>query len=145
MDVPEVAPLVGLSAEAELTVTDADTALAVGSGDVAVLATPRLVALAEAATLAALAGRLDAGRTSVGTRVEFDHLAATAVGASVVARAQLIAASQRRLQFEITVYQGQAVVAQGRVERVVVDRDRFLAKAAGQAPDGTGTAIRVSR
>ena len=73
----------GLSARVELTVTDADTAQALGSGDVPVLATPRVLALAEAATVAALAARLDTGQTTVGTRVELDHVAATAVGRHV--------------------------------------------------------------
>jgi len=119
----------GLSARVELTVTDADTAQTLGSGDVPVLATPRVLALAEAATVAALAARLDTGQTTVGTRVELDHVAATAVGRHVTALAILAKVDGRRLLFDIVVRDGDELVAEGRVERVMVDRQRFLAKA----------------
>jgi predicted thioesterase len=119
----------GLSARVELTVTDADTAQALGSGDVPVLATPRVLALAEAATVAALAARLETGQTTVGTRVELDHVAATAVGRRVTVLAILAKVDGRRLLFDIVVRDGDELVAEGRVERVMVDRQRFLAKA----------------
>jgi len=119
----------GLVARVELTVTDAETAQAVGSGDVPVLSTPRVLALAEAATVAATTGRLDSGLTTVGTRVELDHRKATPVGRTVVAEATLAKVDGRRLLFEVVVRDGQTVVAEGRVERVLVDRHRFLAKA----------------
>ncbi|MEV5819567.1 hotdog domain-containing protein [Micromonospora harpali] len=129
----------GRAARVELTVTDADTALGVGSGDVAVLGTPRVVALAEAATVAATAGALPPDGTTVGTRVELDHLAPTPVGRTVVAQARLTDVDGRRLGFEVTVTDdaGQSV-ARGRVERVLVDRRRFAARATG-AQAGAGT------
>lgn len=119
----------GLSARVELTVTDADTAQAFGSGDVPVLATPRVLALAEAATVAALAAGLDTGQTTVGTRVELDHVAATTVGRRVTALAILAKVDGRRLLFDIVVRDGDELIAEGRVERVMLDRQRFLAKA----------------
>lgn len=121
----------GLGARVELTVTDADTAQALGSGDVPVLGTPRVLALAEAATVAATATRLDSGLTTVGTRVELDHLAATPVGRTVTAEATLTDADGRRLTFQVVVRDGTTVVAEGRVDRVVVDRQRFVEKAFG--------------
>jgi fluoroacetyl-CoA thioesterase len=121
----------GLAAQVELTVGHADTAQALGSGDVPVLATPRVVALIESATVAATAASLEPGNTTVGTRIELDHLAATAVGRRVVAEAHLVAIDGRRLTFEVAVHDGDTVAAQGRVERVVVDRGRFLSKLAG--------------
>ncbi len=121
----------GLSARVELTVTDADTAQAVGSGDVPVLGTPRLIALAEAATVAATASRLDAGATTVGTRIEFDHQAATAVGRRVTVLATLAKIDGRRLFFDIVVRDGAEQVAEGRVERMIVDRQQFMARAFG--------------
>jgi predicted thioesterase len=117
---------VGASAQLELTVTDADTAQAVGSGDVPVLATPRVLALAEAATVRALARHLATGTTTVGSRVELEHVAPTAVGRTVVAQARLATVDGRRLTFEVGVRDGDTVVAQIRVERVLVDRQRFL-------------------
>ncbi|WP_346533142.1 hotdog domain-containing protein [Micromonospora sp. DPT] len=120
----------GLTARVELTVTDADTAQAVGSGDVPVLGTPRLLALAEAATVAATATHLPAGSTTVGSRVELEHRAATPVGRTVVAQARLAEVAGRRLVFEVTVTDGGETVAEGRVERALVDRQRFVARAA---------------
>ncbi|MCM0678993.1 thioesterase [Micromonospora phytophila] len=128
---PAVAP--GLTARVELTVTDADTAEAVGSGDVPVLGTPRVLALAEAATVAAIATRMPSGSTTVGVRVELDHLAATPVGRTVIAQARLVTVDGRRLLFEVTVSDGDETVAQARVERVLVDRERFVARATRSA------------
>jgi predicted thioesterase len=127
---PEPALTPGLTARVELTVTDTDTAQAVGSGDVPVLGTPRVLALAEAATVAATAARMPSGSTTVGTRVELDHRAATPVGRTVVAQARLAAVEGRRLHFEVSVSDGDETVAEGRVERVLVDRQRFVERAA---------------
>jgi predicted thioesterase len=125
----DAASWVGAVTRVQLTVTDADTAQALGSGDVPVLGTPRVIALAEAATVGATATRLPPGVTTVGTRVELEHRAATPIGRTVVAEARLAKTDGRRLIFEIVVREGESVVADGRVERVVVDRRRFLEKA----------------
>ncbi|MDI1465754.1 hotdog domain-containing protein [Catellatospora sp. KI3] len=119
----------GLTAKVQLTVGDADTAQALGSGDVPVLATPRVVALAEAATVAATARALESGQTTVGVRVELDHRAATPIGRLVTAEALLAKVDGRRLFFEVTVRDGDTVAAEAKVERVLVDRHRFLEKA----------------
>jgi len=115
----------GLSARVELVVADSDTALAVGSGDVAVLATPRLLALCEQATVAAAAPGLDPGETTVGSRVELDHLSPTPVGTPVVAIAVLESVDGPRLTFTVSAVQEGREVARGVVRRVVVDRARF--------------------
>jgi predicted thioesterase len=120
----------GLSARVELVVGDADTAQTLGSGDVPVLGTPRALALCEAASVAVTASRLPADTTTVGTYVEFNHLAPSMVGAVVVAEARLAKLEGKRLSFEVTVRQGDTVVAEGRVERMVVNRHGFLKKAA---------------
>ena len=117
----------GLSAEITLTVTDSDTAIALGSGDVPVLGTPRVIALCEETTVAAVAGQLPEESTSVGTRVECDHMKPSMVGETVTARATLVDVDARRLQFTITVADADGgAVAVARVWRVVVERDRFL-------------------
>jgi len=118
----------GLRATVSLTVSDADTAIALGSGDVPVLGTPRVVALCEQATCAALAGHLDPGRTTVGTRVELDHLAATAVGRTVHAEAVLVEVDGPRLRFYVRAHDGDTDLAVGSVRRVAVDVERFLGK-----------------
>ncbi len=108
------------------TVTDADTAIAVGSGDVPVLGTPVLLAWLEQATLAAL--ELEDGQTSVGTRVEVEHSAASAVGAQVTATASVLRRDGRLVIFTVAAHDGARLVASGEVRRVVVDRERFLAR-----------------
>ncbi len=119
----------GLTASASFDVTDADTALALGSGLVPVLATPRLLAWCEAVTVLAIASGLDEGRTSVGSRVQLDHLRATPVGGRLTVNAQLVHADGRLLRLEVTALDESAtVVAHGQITRVVVDRERFLAR-----------------
>lgn len=120
----------GLRAAFDHTVAEPDTAVALGSGDVPVLGTPRVLALAEQATVAALAGALDPGTTSVGTRVELDHLAASPVGAAVRVSAELERVQGRRLEFAVELRDGERLAARGRVTRVLVDRDAFLDAAA---------------
>jgi fluoroacetyl-CoA thioesterase len=119
----------GLSASVELIVSDADTAVAMRSGSVPVLATPRLIALAEEASVAALEGHLAAGETSVGTKMQIDHLAATGVGKKVRAEASVEKVNGRRVIFTVSVSDDRGLVAVGRVTRVVVDVERFLDKA----------------
>lgn len=127
MEFPEFEP--GLSARVELTVTDADTAQSLGSGDVPVLGTPKVLALAEAATVAATARLIPGGVTTVGTRAEIDHQAPTPVGHHVTALATLTEVDGRRLTFDVVVRDGENLVAEVRVHRVVLDRQRFIAKA----------------
>ncbi len=118
----------GLSAKLELSVKDADTAVAFASGDVPVLATPRIVALCEEAAVRALGAALEPGQTSVGMRIQLDHLQPTAVGSVVAAEATLEKVEGRRLTFTVTVTDDCGLVAAGKVTRVIVDRARFLEK-----------------
>jgi predicted thioesterase len=117
----------GLAAHVHLLVEQQDTAVALGSGDMPVLGTPRIVALAEEAANAAVAGALPGGRTTVGTRVEIQHRAPTPPGREVAATALLVGVDGRKLTFDVTVRDGDEVIATAVVERVMVDRDRFLA------------------
>ena len=119
----------GLTAEVELTVADADTAQALRSGSVPVLATPRVVALCEETSVAAVEGRLEEGQTTVGMRIQLDHLAPTAVGQTVNCESTLESIKGRRLTFTVSVNDARGLVAAGKVTRVVVDEDRFLEKA----------------
>ncbi|MFM9050167.1 MAG: thioesterase, FlK family [Actinomycetota bacterium] len=112
-------------------VTHDDTALALGSGDVPVLATPRLIAWLEAATVEATVDLPD-GDTSVGTRVDVEHLLASPVGAAVTAHAQVVHRDDRLVRFEVTAFHdlgdGPVLVAHGHVTRVVVNREKFFAR-----------------
>lgn len=116
----------GTTASVSFTADDEATAIALGSGDVPVLGTPKLVALVEQAAVAALAGALPDGTTSVGTHVDVHHLAPTRVGSTVVADATITAVDDRRISFAVRVTEEGDVVARGTHVRFVVDRQRFL-------------------
>jgi fluoroacetyl-CoA thioesterase len=123
----------GLAARESLIVTSAYTALALRSGDVPVLATPRLLALCEQASCQAIDAALGRGRTSVATRVQFDHLAPVAIGRTVVAEASVARVEGRRVTFTLLATLDSddcgIVVGAGRLTRVLVDEATFLAKA----------------
>jgi predicted thioesterase/GNAT superfamily N-acetyltransferase len=126
------------AARLAFTVTADDTAVALGSGDVPVLATPRLIAWLEAATVAALGAQgspLPTDETSVGTRVDIEHLAASPVGASVEATAEVIHRDGRLVRFAVAAHHdsgaGPVLVARGEVTRVVVRRAPFLERLGG--------------
>ncbi len=119
----------GLHGSTKLVVADADTAIALHSGDVPVLGTPRLIALCEEAALVAVADQLPLGQTTVGMRVQIDHLAPTLVGSSVAAEATLDRVEGRRLTFTVSVSDHCGLVAAGKVTRVIVDTEQFLDKA----------------
>jgi fluoroacetyl-CoA thioesterase len=118
----------GLRGSATLVVKAEDTASALGSGDIDVLGTPRLIALCEAATVSALAGQLDDEACSIGMRIRVDHLQPTPVGASVTAEAMLDKIDGRRLTFTVSVSDGGGLVAAGKITRAIVDRASFLDK-----------------
>ena len=123
----------GLAGSVTHVVTDADTALAQGTGSVPVLATPHVVLLAERAAVAAVEGHVPAGHTTVGYRIQLDHLAPVAVGESVTAEAVLETIEGRRLTFRVSVKYRSGLVAAGRITRVAVEQERFLQRAAGTA------------
>jgi fluoroacetyl-CoA thioesterase len=120
----------GHQATLEFTVTDDDTAAALGSGDLPVLGTPRLLAWAEAVTCAAVEGSLEDGQTSVGSRVQLDHLGASPVGATLRVTATVRHLDGRLVRFEVVAEHAsdEKVVGHGEVTRVVVQRDRFLSR-----------------
>lgn len=118
----------GLSAIVDLTVTDADTALAMRSGEVPVLATPRILALVEEATMRALDGHLGQGSSTVGMRVQLEHISPTPIGGTVRAEANLERVEGRKLSFRVSARDERGLVAAGKVTRVVVDVERFMDK-----------------
>jgi len=136
--VPGVSLAAGLRATVRAVVTEADTAAAMGSGDVPVLATPRLLALAEAAAVAAVAPQLADGLTSVGTSVSLEHRRASPLGAEIVVEAELTEVDGSRLVFgfiaRVDGTDEDLVLGAGTVERVVVDRARFINRTSAAPP-----------
>jgi len=116
----------GLAGRATLTVSPEDTAVALRSGAVPVLGTPRVVALAEEATCAAVQDDLEADQTTVGMRVQLDPLAPSGVGARVTAEATLEKVDGRRLVYTVSVSDDHGLIAAGKITRVVVETDGFM-------------------
>ena len=116
-----------------MTVRHGDTAIALGSGDVPVLGTPQVLALAENATTTALAEHLEQSETTVGIRVELEHLATASVGDEVMATATVTEVDGKRIHFAVECHSGTRLIAKGVITRVLVDRVSFIAKAAAEA------------
>jgi predicted thioesterase len=127
------APSVGLRGTAALKVAPEHTAQAFGSGSVPVFSTPRLVALMEEAAVSVLAGRLEAGQTSVGRRIDISHLAATPVGQTVRAEAEIVSIDGRRIRFGVAAWDEAEKIGEGVHDRIVVDEQRFLERIAQKA------------
>lgn len=117
-----------LTHTSQLLVTAADTATAAGSGDMPVLATPRMIALMENAAMLAVADELDEGLSTVGGEMNVRHLAPTPVGATVEASALLVSVEGKRLTFHVTARQGDKLIGEGTHTRFIVNRLTFLSK-----------------
>ena len=123
----------GITGAASTRVTQANTAQALGSGAVPVYATPALVALVEQAAVDALAPHLPPGSTTVGVRIDVQHLAATPIGMEVRAQATLRAQEGRTLILDVAAHDDIELIAQGVHERVLVDQQRFMARVMSKA------------
>lgn len=119
---------IGLKYQSRVVVSADNTALKLGSGDMEVFATPAMIALMENAAMNAVASSLDEGATTVGTMMRSSHVKASAVGATITAEAELIAADGRRLTFAVKAWDEQGIIGEGEHERFIVDRERFLSK-----------------
>ena len=118
----------GLSATARTTVTAANTARTMGSGDLEVFATPALVALMEQAALQAVAPALPEGSTTVGAEMNCSHIKPSPLGAAITATAVLTAAEGRKLTFTVGASDRHGIIGEGTHVRFIVDRERFMAK-----------------
>jgi fluoroacetyl-CoA thioesterase len=116
----------GLSAEIEITVGKADTALNLGSGSIAVYATPALVALMEHAAVRALEGHLSPGQTTVGGHIDIHHIAASPVGMQVRAQAELVEVQGRKLTFHIQAWDEVEQIGEADHIRFVINDDEFM-------------------
>lgn len=114
---------------AALTVTDEVTAAAVGSGMLPVFATPSMIALMEKAAAESVAPQLDAGMTTVGTKLDVAHTAATPVGMTVRVETELTEIDGRRLIFTVRAFDELGEIGSGTHERFIVNAEKFLAKA----------------
>jgi len=118
----------GVTGEATTTVVHENTAAAVGAGGVEVFGTPMMIALIENASWHTVAAALDQGYVTVGTHVNVSHLAATPLGQTVRATAELIEIEGRRLVFRVEAYDERQKIGEGQHERTIVHLDRFLSR-----------------
>ena len=123
----------GTKGHVEAIVTSEMTARVIGSGELEVLATPKLAALVEEAAWRSVSGALDEGQTTVGTKLELSHLAPTPTGMRLSCDTTLSSVDGKRLSFSFEAHDGEGRVAEGTHERFIVDSGRFLAKAKGSA------------
>jgi len=119
---------IGLTHTSNLVVADGNTAIALGSGDMPVLATPAMMALMENAAMLAVASELEDGETTVGGHIESSHLRPTPVGTEVAATATLEKIDGRKLYFKIVASQGETIIGEGTHLRFIVNREKFLSK-----------------
>ena len=117
---------VGLVSEATATVEAQLLATAMGSGNVAVYATPAMVALMEAAAVAALAPALRGDQSSVGIALDVKHLAATPLGQQVRARAEVVQVHGKRVTFRVQAWDEHELIGEGTHVRYVIDIARFM-------------------
>lgn len=108
-----------------LTVTENMTALAVGSGDMPVLATPMMMALMENAAMLAVKDKLPEGFTTVGGHIESSHLKPSKIGAVVKAEAEVTKVDGKKIEFRITAYSGDTLLGEGTHLRFIVDKEKF--------------------
>lgn len=120
---------VGAKNFVELTVTESDTALAMKSGSLKVLATPKLICLVEEAAATLAEKFLSAEYTSVGTNLNVNHIAPTPIGFKVRAEVELIEIDGRKLIFNVSAVDDSGEIFNGRHERFIVNREKFQAKA----------------
>ena len=123
MDIP-----VGAKGKAEMVVTQDKTAAAVGSGSIEVFATPWMIAMMELSACNALAPFYDEGQSSVGTKLDVSHDAATPIGMKVCAEAEVVEVDRRRIVFQVTAWDETGVIGKGTHERFLINAEKFLAK-----------------
>ena len=119
---------IGIKHQSVMRVMDGNTAEFIGSGDMAVLATPAMVALMENAAMLAVALHLEEGETTVGSMISTSHLKPSKIGASISAVAELTAIEGRKLSFKISAYDGDTLIGEGEHVRFIVNREKFLSK-----------------
>lgn len=122
----------GIKGRQELVVSQQQSAIVMGSGTLPVFATPAMIALVEKAAWKSVAAELEDGQSTVGTKMEVEHISATPVGMKVWAETELVEIDRRRLVFKVKVYDEAGLIGEGTHERFIVGERRFLEKAEGK-------------
>ena len=119
---------IGLKHTSEQMVSEALTAMQMGSGDLPVFATPAMMALMENAAMMAVANELPEGCTTVGGHIESSHLRPSKVGEKVSAVAEVTKVDGKKIEFKVAAYSGETLLGEGTHLRFVVDKEKFISK-----------------
>lgn len=119
---------IGMKHTSRLTVSESVTAVRIGSGDMAVLATPAMLSLMENAAMMAVGGELEEGQTTVGGHIASSHLKPSKIGDTVEATAEVTAVDGKKIEFKVSAYCGETLLGEGTHLRFVVDREKFLSR-----------------
>ncbi len=119
---------IGFKAESTTEVSASNTAIALGSGDLEVFATPAMIALMESAAMKAVSTNLEEGQTTVGTAISSSHIKASGIGAQIVATATVIGVEGRSISFKVEAFDSGALIGEGTHTRFVVDSKKFMNK-----------------
>ena len=119
---------IGLKHTSDLKVTDAVTAIAIGSGDMPILASPIMMALMENVAMLAVKDELPEGCTTVGGHIESSHLKPSKIGDKVSATAEVTRVDGKKIEFRVTAYSGDILLGEGTHLRFIVDKERFMSR-----------------
>ncbi len=119
----------GIKGECKEVVTETLTAKHVGSGDLDVYATPAMIALMEKTAYTSVSSHLENGQGTVGTYVDVKHISASPIGSNILCKSELIEIENRRLTFEIRVYDDAGLIGKGVHDRFIVNNEDFMEKA----------------
>ncbi|MDF2564870.1 MAG: hypothetical protein K0Q53_1265 [Massilibacillus sp.] len=119
----------GIQGEKTEIVSESNTAIQYGSGNLPVYATPAMVGLMEGAAAASVEPKLLEGMSTVGISLTIQHLAATPLGMNVRAVSELIDVNGKKLRFNVTAFDEKEKIGEGTHERFIVSADKFLQKA----------------
>ena len=122
----------GITGQQEEIVTEEKTAKAMGSGELPVYATPAMIALIEKTAWMSVAGELEEGQGTVGTKLAVEHVSASPLGAHITCKTTLVGVDRRRLLFSVEASDDAGIIGQGTHERFIVDNEKFVTKAQGK-------------
>ena len=122
----------GITGQQEEIVTEEKTAKAMGSGELPVYATPAMIALIEKTAWMSVAGELEEGQGTVGTKLAVEHVSASPLGAHITCKTTLVGVDRRRLLFSVEVSDDAGIIGQGTHERFIVENEKFVTKAQGK-------------
>ncbi len=120
----------GIKGVARTVVNNSNTAMAMGSGELEVFATPSMVALMEKSAVECLKGRLEEGLGTVGTVININHVSATPLGMEVYAESELIEIDGKHLVFSVKTFDEKGLIGEGAHERFIINNEKFMSKTA---------------